>query len=224
VSLSRRGLMATLASSASVVALPAVVAAASPKSDWHLPTVVEQVADDPVIALAEEAVRLWHAHQDACTAFEPFEEKMIDWRKRNPIPERDTCWAKIDPIQLDPSLSGLLDSRERTIIGTLRTPKGLIANANETIEKDFQAGITKWLRRLRDAKRRCGFRAAEITTNKATRAVSDAIGVLEKTQPRTFAGLVAKAKAFHTIDPDGDHGHQLCDDILALGGEGADGA
>ncbi len=37
--------------------------------------------DDPVIALAERLMRLYDAHGEALTAFNPCEELMIRWRK-----------------------------------------------------------------------------------------------------------------------------------------------
>ncbi len=43
---------------------------------------VEQ--DDPVFALAERLMRLYDAHGEALTAFNPCEELMIRWRKKHP--------------------------------------------------------------------------------------------------------------------------------------------
>jgi hypothetical protein len=74
----------------------------------------------------------------------------------------------------------------------------------------------------RDAKqRRCGYRAAELAQKRALDDFSEALDKLRATRPRTFAGLVAKAKAYRAIEPDGDPEDAYCsnEDIVALAGK-----
>jgi hypothetical protein len=82
--LNRRAILAGVASAS--VALPAVAAAVPlPVPVPALP--LEQVTEDPVIALAEEVISLDRGYKVASEAVTPFSEMMNKWRENNPMPE-----------------------------------------------------------------------------------------------------------------------------------------
>jgi hypothetical protein len=86
------------------------------------------------------------------------------------------------------------------------------------------AELAKWKRRKRDAKRRSGFRTAEIARDRACHASADAINTLIATRPRTFAGLAIKAKTMKLVDDADFFDWRFGDEILAMTGEPVAGA
>jgi hypothetical protein len=81
---SRCAILAGVASAS--VALPAVAAAVPlPVPVPALP--LEQVTEDPVIALAEKVISLDRAYEVANEAATPFLKMMIEWQENNPMPE-----------------------------------------------------------------------------------------------------------------------------------------
>jgi hypothetical protein len=87
-------------------------------------------------------------------------------------------------------------------------------------DQEHTAAAKRWRRRERAAERRTGYRNAQELNEEARQRSADAIDELCDTRPRTFAGLVAKARAVPQIDPDDiyEFGRAWLLDIAALAG------
>jgi hypothetical protein len=139
-------------------------------------------APDPVIALAERAIKAWDAHGAACEAFSPFEEAMFEWRDKNPQP----AMPKSDEgaIGLDTAgAMGLSEDEQKLIRIWRRVPTA----ESEAVKKEHKAAMARWGRRERAAKRRSGFAKAESSANAACQASDEAMRALRDTPAHTHS-------------------------------------
>ncbi len=219
--LSRRSILAGIALSAPVVALPSVAAVAVPAvaSDWPLPATNEV---DPVFALVERAMRTHDAFTAACRARHAPDGAMTEWLAKNPAPNRNDYWP-----QLNPKLA--LHFASKTWFDVDAGPEGKIDPKSMTAEelagvKAFKTAHAKWRRRKKAAERRTGLATADVNEGAASHAASEARDMLRDTVPTSFAGFVAKVKAARYIaeeldDQVDDLFLSLADDNLVTAGE-----
>jgi len=187
--LSRRAMLRGVAAVPAIAILPAAAAAVQ-----RLPIMTEE-GDDPVVALADRAIKAWNEFEAANRACQPFDEAMCKWRKENPPPEP----YKFEELcrELDPAVTGLNECEQ---------------------EREHRAAMAKYKRRVRAADRRTGHAkawaiegAACVAATKATDALCDAV-------PRTFQRLAAKARADRLID-DPNLKHSIVWDIGVIAGD-----
>jgi hypothetical protein len=135
---------------------------------------------------------------------------MFEWRKKNPMPERPS----IEPAEeRDLSIPGL-NKHELKIIKVMRTLRA----PEDIAEQQHRAEITKWKRREKAAERRTGFAQARRSEAETSDRASELIGQLCEAQPRTLAGLAAKARVARRIN-EGDLECSISHDIGAMVGE-----
>jgi hypothetical protein len=204
--LSRRAILAGVASVSSI-ALPVVVAA-EPARALSLAVAAATQPADPVIAIAEEAIRLYRVCDAGFETFDTFEEAMFLWLRENPQPQMRAY--KVNPKEALCLATGKFFDIDNPAAKYVPDP-----DMNEAIQ-EHKAAVARWKRRERDAKRRTGYRAAKIDQDSAGDASVAAIEKLIETRPRTFAGLVAKARAVLIVDPDDCYDWPLAEDISAL--------
>jgi hypothetical protein len=203
---SRRALLTAAAAVPASALLPAAstaIAAAAPNAES-----AEQ--SDPVIELAERVILADGAHGEACKAFNPFDTAFGEWKEKNPPP-------KIRAVRIG-------DTDDPTSVYAKKLGKWLL---NETAQADYiaakeehLAAMKRWERRLRAARKRTGYDRAYAAQGAACHACADLVDELSKTLPRTFAGLVAKARAARVVAESGlEIGEQVTWDIGVMAGE-----
>jgi len=168
--------------------------------------------DDSIIALAERTIEAWRALEAANAAYQPFDVAMIEWRENNPMPQQTDISELVDPV-FDPALENF-DPTVRRVVQIIRMPK---EKQDRLCEADRLARA-EWEERERGEKRRCGYTKAAAAECTASDHVTKIIAEFYEMQPRTFAGLAAKARAARITGDDGLC-QQLSYDIGVMTGE-----
>jgi hypothetical protein len=204
---SRRTIMNMLVKSSAAVGIAAVSPIVAPQP------VNAEAAADPIVALAERVIEAWRELSAACAHVTPFEEAMIEWRQNNPRPQLRAY--QVNPKQAFHVATGRffdIDGGPEAVVDF--TPG---ADMNAAI-REQKISMGRWKRREQAASRRTGFAQARKSQDAASNRASDLIEQLCATQPRTLAGLAAKARAARLVD-EGDLECSMAQDIGVMVGE-----
>jgi hypothetical protein len=209
------GLAAGLVTAAAIGPALAASAPANPLANSAGDLAAIWGTDDPIIALAERCIALDQEHRAALTACEPFEDLMFAWREANPEP-------KPVGIGYNPN-AALLTGRGRGWVDIetgeeLTTEQALPPNPGPT-KQEHEGALRKWRRRERYAERRTGYAQADAIASDIGDKHVRALEQLEDATPRTWAGLVAKARVCRICKGDDRLSSNLVQDIMALAGE-----
>jgi hypothetical protein len=174
-----------------------------------MPTIPIDV-DDPVIELAERAITAWNDWAAALAATTPYEEKMMAWRRENPMPLGY-------PIHR-PLPRNVADTVDDPLSG-VRSYNVMPLSADDWVAAKRAA--RNWRRRERGAEKRTGYAAAMAAQEAADAVSTDLVEELRNAIPVTFAGLAAKARASTACSNAGccDFEAELARDIRVLAGE-----
>ena len=178
-----------------------------------LPARVEAAAD-PVIEIAQRTIDGHLEYMAKCDAWNPSEEAMIEWQKKNPMPE-------MRAYQVNPNEAFHISTGKFFDIEQPASDYVPGADMNAAIA-EHKAAIGRWKRRERSAERRTGYRAADAEKDHAANVSMNAIEALRDARPRTLAGLIAKARAarvVHVDEVDVNLAASIVWDIGALAGE-----
>jgi hypothetical protein len=124
---------------------------------------------DPIIELAERAIRADEANGAACKAFEPFDLAMMDWRDANPQP-KSALQAAREAVRAKYDAAGQVLNREE--LGECFVAKFDKSYAAEATAAEKRA-MANWRRRERAAERRTGYAKADAAAGAACHASAD---------------------------------------------------
>jgi hypothetical protein len=196
--LSRRHLVTT------AVALPALaVVAAVPALATPIAPLVEL---DPVIELAEGTIKTWDEFGAAIRAAAPFEKLQFDWRDKNPPPEKPKPDGEVTESQ---------DAAGNMILH-IRTEARARSKRKQAL---YDRAYKSWERRKTRFEKSCGYDGAFAKQDEIGGTHRDVRDQLEEARPRTWAGLVAKARAARHLDQDETLCQQIAFDIGIMAGE-----
>jgi hypothetical protein len=204
---SRRSIMNMLVKSSAAVGIAAVSPIVASQK------VNAEAAADPIVALAERTMQAWNDLSAACAHVTPFEEAMIEWRKNNPQPQLRAY--QVNPKQAFHVATGRFFDIDGGPEAFVDFAPGADMNA---ALKEQKIAMGRWKRRKQAAGRRTGFAQARKTQDAASDRASELIEQLCAAQPRTLAGLAAKARAARLID-EGDLECSMAQDIGIMVGE-----
>ena len=192
--LSRRHLMTTAAAVLPALALPAAVLPAAVLAK----PITAPAELDPVIELAERAIKAYREFDEANARFQSFDSAMIEWREKNPAPrQRDV------PVNSKQAFN-FGTEHFFDIDGNPQVPVKFEASAEwEAAHEEHESNLARWKRRETAAKRRTGYAKAKKDEKEASERSTDAIFALIAAHPRTMAGLAAKARAGRITQDDG---------------------
>jgi hypothetical protein len=199
--LSRRHLV-TAAAALPALAMPAAVL---PVAALAKP-IAAPAELDPVIELAERTIKTWDEFGAAITAVSPLEELKFDWRRKNPPPEQEAADVVVEQSR---------DAAGYLICNVRCEPSGQIEQKKIAHNRAYR----NWERRKARFAKRCGYSAAYAKQCEVHDAHSAVRDQLEETQPRTWAGFVAKARAARHLDQDEALCQQIAVDIATMAGE-----
>jgi hypothetical protein len=195
--LSRRHLLTSTGALPALAVVAAVPALATPTAPAEL---------DPVIELAERAIKTWDDLNAAISATDTFGESMFDWRLKNPPPEKGES-----PTQIDKSE----DAAGRTI---MRIRCGSSSEIKQRKALDDRA-YRNWQRREARFAKQCGYADAEKKQQEVETVQDEALDRLNDAHPRTWAGLVAKARAARHCGQRDSLCQQIAFDIGIMAGD-----
>jgi hypothetical protein len=196
-----------------------------------LPLTAVPESQDPVIALAQRLAEAHEAQCATCDAVTPFERAMIEWEKANPAPSS----RLVEVAELEPDGRGVFNFYRRDrgegpniIGGKPELMEGLVRvtdrSEQDALHTEDEEAFREWKRRQQAAKRRMGYREPDLAQTKASRGVGAIERELVEATPRTFQGLVAKAKILSVTTKGTEQtelGAALLRDIAIVSGEAA---
>jgi hypothetical protein len=192
--LSRRHLVTTAA------ALPALAVVAA------VPALATPVELDPVIELAERTIKTWDEFGAAIRAAAPFEKLQFNWRDKNPPPEKPKPDGEVTESQ---------DAAGNMILH-IRTEARARSKRRQAL---YDRAYKSWERRKTRFEKSCGYDDAFAKQDEIGDTHRDVRDQLEEAHPRTWAGLIAKARAARHLDQDETLCQQIAFDIGIMAGE-----
>jgi hypothetical protein len=211
---SRRRFLSLFAPAAAGVAIAAPTPVKSSTAQDVFPKGVS--GDDPIFELAQGCIDAKAGHEAALKASDAAEGAMIEWRTKNPRPERRRCDSH-------PNAALSLKRDEAGGWYDLETSERLtneqVSPDDHKAEQKHKRALRNWRQRERYAERRTGYAAAERTIRTACIKHSNAIQALQGATPVTLVGLVAKARACRANKDDDELAASLMWDIGVLAGE-----
>lgn len=181
----------------------AILAGAAAVPALALPPVIASAAEvDPIIELAERCIRAHEVHGAACTAFEPVDQAMIDWRAANPPPKPAAMQAAMTSPKAEYDAAGrVLNRKDVGEYFVAHLDKNFVAEATVLSAAEKRA-IDNWRRREQAAELQTGFTRLSAAMDAAGDAAARLVEQLRDAKPRSFAGLAAKARVARLVVDD----------------------